>query len=217
MEKTIKVTGKGKISLKPDLIRLTLNLNGVREKYDEAVALSSESTNEIRRCLLPLGFTRNSLKTLYFDISVKYESFRDKNDDYKTRFAGYEYRHEMKLEFEADNSLLGKVFAALSDCAAHPEFSVQYTVKDLESAKNKLLCEAVSDSKQKAHVLATAADVKLGDILLIDYSWNEIEFVSNPLGKNLMCRKSVSGSEIDIEPDDIDASDTVTVVWQLLA
>ena len=43
-----------------------------------------------------------------------------------------------------------------------------------------LLHKAIEDSIQKAQVLTTAANVKLGEIQAIDYSWGEIDFVTKP-------------------------------------
>ena len=69
-------------------------------------------------------------------------------------------------------------------------------------------------------MLTEAAGVQLGDIVTIDYSWGEVEFISHPMEKCMSlaedcCMASPSGYDIDIEPDDIDMSDTVTVVWRI--
>lgn len=126
----------------------------------------------------------------------------------------------MKIEFPADNQRLGKMLYALAHCPVSPEFSIEYTVADPEASKNELLGKAVKDSMKKASVLADASDVKLGEIINIDYSWGEIDFVSKPLQEmSLRCcepDESYSSSyDMDIEPDDIDITDTVTVVWAL--
>ena len=126
----------------------------------------------------------------------------------------------MKLEFPADNKRLGKILYALVHCSVSPEFTIEYTVADPEKAKNELLGAAVKDSQAKASVLAEAAGVNLGKIINIDYSWGEIDFVSRPLQEmSLRCcepEKCESASyDMDIEPDDIDISDTVTVIWGL--
>ena len=128
--------------------------------------------------------------------------------------------HRIKVEFPADNKRLGKILYALAHCSVSPEFSIEYTVEDSEKAKNALLGAAVKDSMAKASVLAAAAGVRLGKIINIDYSWGEIDFVSRPL-QELSLRycepeKCESGSyDMDIEPEDINISDTVTVIWEL--
>ena len=103
-----------------------------------------------------------------------------------------------------------------------PEFSIEYTVADVEKCKNELLHKAIEDSIQKAQVLTTAANVKLSEIQAIDYSWGEIDFVTKPMNEmRLMecteCEMSAPAAyDIDIEADDIDVTDTVTVVWEIV-
>lgn len=106
---------------------------------------------------------------------------------------------------------------ALAQTEVHPEFRINYTVKDTEAAKNKLLAKAVADSKEKAKVLAEAAGVILGDIVTIDYSWGELEIVARPVERCVMSTPNAATDsyQMDIEPDDIDVTDTVTVVWEI--
>ena len=79
--------------------------------------------------------------------------------------------------------------------------------------------QTVEDSREKARVLTEAAGVKLGDIITIDYSWGEITFLAEPMARSMSlaeeCCMAGGSYDIDIEPDDIDVSDTVTVVWQI--
>lgn len=218
MERIIKVTGKGRLSVKPDLIQLSINLSDIREDYEAALEQSSKQTEELRNCLKKLGFSGTDLKTISFNVDTKYESYTDENRQWKQRFIGYEFRHMLKLEFNADNKLLGRVLYALANCSASPEFNIRYTVKDTDNAKNELLAKAVEDSKSKALVLAVAAGVELNEILSIDYSWGELDIVSQPMDRMLACEAKISdeaGYNINIEPENIDITDTVTVIWEI--
>ena len=219
MERTIKVTGKGKISVTPDTIRMFITQTNVEQTYEGAIRESAKRKEELNEALGTLGFKREDLKTLYFDIDTKYESYQTKNNNWKKRLVGYEYTHKIKIEFPKDNKMLGKVLGVISEIKGEPEFTIQYTISEPEKAKNELLAEAVIDSKEKAAVLAKAAGVNLGDIINIDYSWEEIDFYTRPIGNFMMRECPVepdceNGSiDIDIEADDIDVADTVTVVW----
>ena len=42
MERTIRVTGKGKLSVKPDTIRLRINMEGIDAQYDVTLLKSSQ-------------------------------------------------------------------------------------------------------------------------------------------------------------------------------
>lgn len=103
-----------------------------------------------------------------------------------------------------------------------PELRLSYTVKDPEAAKNELLGRAVTDAKEKAAALTRAVGVALKDIQSIDYSWGQINFEVQPMNRMLMaeecCEAPTVASEnydLNIEPDDIEVSDTVTVIWEI--
>lgn len=222
MERTIRVTGKGKISVKPDTIRLIMTVEGTNKVYDKAVKESAEKTEKIKDMFENLGFERDKVKTLYFNVEAEFENFQISRT-WKKRFKDYRYTHRTKIEFPVDNEMLGKVLYALSRSLIHPEFDIDYTVADPEKPKNQLLEKAIKDSMEKAQVLAKASGVKLGNILNIDYSWGEVDFVSRPMrtsmyasGVALPCGAvSTESYDIDIDPDDIDVSDTVTIVWSI--
>lgn len=220
MDRTIRVTGRGKIAVKPDIIRLNITLEDQRETYEETLKQSTMQTETLKDCFENLGFDRSDLKTLYFNVDTEYESYQDKSKNWKQRFMGYKFTHRFKIDFPSDNEELGKILYAMAHCEVHPEFTISYTVKDIEVCKNQLLGQAVSDSKQKAEILASAAGTKLGLVTTIDYSWGEMEIISHPMNKMMepcmMMEDCAAGSyDMDIEPDDIDVTDTVTVVWSL--
>lgn len=83
--------------------------------------------------------------------------------------------------------------------------------------KEEVLKRAVENSKEKSEILATAAGVNLGEIQSIDYSWGEIDIRTSPVDmfeakRTLALEPSY---DIDIEPDDIDVADTVTILWEI--
>ena len=217
--RTIRVTGKGQLKIKPDMTRVTMALNGTYKEYGETLRRSSEDTEALKDVLSGFGFERSDLKTLSFSVDTEYESYRDENNDYKQRFVGYNFNHVLKVEFDSDNVRLGKILYALANCKVRPEFRISYTVKDPEAAKNQLLGKAVADAKEKAAVLTQAGGVTLKDIQSIDYSWGEIDFECRPMrGDVLMeCNEAPMAKryDLDIEPDDINVSDTVTVLWEI--
>lgn len=218
MEKNriIRVTGKGQIKVKPDLTRITMTLSGINKDYGQALELSSNCTEQLRELFQSFGFEKADLKTLRFNVNAEYESYKYK-DEYRRRFSGYRYEHVLKIEFDSDNNRLGKILYALAHSPVEPEFQISYTVKDREAAKNLLLGKAVEDAKEKAAVLAKASGVMLKEIQRIDYSWGTIDFEVRPMNNLMRSAKACADEsyDLDIEPDDIEVSDTVTIVWEI--
>lgn len=218
MGRTIKVTGKGSLSVKPDTICLAIEAEGVYSEYEKAIQESADQTKVLKESLEKSGLSGKDLKTKHFSIQSEYESYRDKNDDYQRRFIGYKFTHHTEIKFPNDNRQLGRTLYALSHCPVEVEFTIHYIVSHPEGVKNELLKKAVADSRAKAEILAESAGVKLGEIERIDYSWGELQIVSNPIEgfmtKSLLATPDES-YDIDIEADDIDVDDTVTIEWTI--
>ena len=217
--RTLRITGKGNVRARPDTTRITMTLTGMLPEYGDALKKSSEDTELLRELLKGFGFRKTDLKTLSFDIDTEYESYKDRGA-YKERLVGYSWRHQMKVEFDSDNIRLGKILAALAGSRAKPEFRISYTVKDPEAVKNELLEKAVADARKKAEVLADAACLTLGSIQTVDYSWGKVDLEISPMNRMVkMSEIEAAGNEdtfaMNIEPDDIEMSDTVTVVWEI--
>ena len=220
--RTLKVTGKGSISLAPDVVRLSLKASGIKKEYSETLALSSEEIKELQKVLTKLNFDPKDLKTWSFNVNSKYKTIYHERSSNEQIFLGYEYERDMKLEFPLDNERLGKVLYALAHSKVSVEISISYTISDTEKAKDELLKNAIIDSKRKAQILALSSEVTLGEIQSIDYSWATINFETRDLGYEIgepmeECRiGSAPSYDIDVEPEDIKATDTVTVTWEIL-
>ncbi len=219
-KRIIRVIGKGNLKLRPDVTRLVITCKGIYKEYGETLKQSAEDTAVIRDLFIQASFEYTDLKTLNFSVDTEYERYQERSV-WKQRFIGYTYCHVMKIEFPSNNDRLGRILYSLSKCSVKPEFRISYTVSDPEAAKNELLRKAVFDAKDKAVILSDAAGVKLKTIQSIDYSWEEISFEVNPMnqfreivGLNDMYEEGL-GFDVDIEPDDIQASDTVSVVWEI--
>lgn len=214
--RTIRVTGNGSVSVKPDTTSLKITFEGAYKDYEETVKQSAEKTKILREAIEKSGLHGEDLKTKDFSINSEYESYRDHNDDYKKRFIGYKFHHRTEIQFPTDNKILGRILYELSVCSVKVEFSIGYTVKDKDAVKKEVIKRAVENSKEKAEILATAAGVKLGEVQSIDYSWGEIEIRTSPVDMfEVKSCKMESSYDIDIEPDDIDVADTVTILWEI--
>lgn len=216
----LRVKGQGRLRLRPDLTRITIHLSRTAFDYEEVVRKTTDDSRALQALLEPLGFGKEDLKTLQFSIDPNYES-RMENGLYRQHFIGYRSSHQIKVEFDSGNERLGRILYALGHSSLNPEFYLAYGVKDQEAAKNELLALAVKDAKAKAAILAEAAGVKLGEILSLDYSWGEIAMEVRPFNRNFQADELATDASpkaayaVDIAPDDIDISDTVTVVWEI--
>lgn len=150
-----------------------------------------------------------------FDEGTEYENERDENGNYKQIFVGY---RGLKLELDFDSQRLSKLLGAIAVCIADPELNVQFTVKDKEAVDAALLQSACANAKAKAEILTKASGVTLGELVSIDYNWGELHLYSPTryeMEADCLMKISAAPTAMDIEPDDIDVSDSITFVWEI--
>lgn len=212
-ERKITVRGEGRLSLKPDLIILTMILETKKAEYQETVSAASEQIEALRSALEAVGFERENIKTTDFSVNTEYENIQAEHS-WRREFSGYKCIHQLKLEFELDMEKLDKAVSAISGCGSAPQFEIGFSVKDKDEAAECLLANAVANARRKAEVLADAAGVVLGDIISIDYNRNDVMFnsetrVMRAAGFDAKCASA------GIEPENIRVSDSVEIIWNI--
>ena len=216
MERLMTVKGRGEISEPPDWIIINLELGARNSSYEKTMEKDGEKLNQLRNSLVEEGFEKKDIKTTRFDVDTEYEWVKDSRGEGKNIFKGYRCNQDLYIGFPAETKKLSRVLQALTDCPARPEFSIRYSIKNQEKAKEKLLSKAVKDAFAKAKVLAEAGRVKLGEIVRIDYDWSVVRFERSYYSlKEISSSCSIHEANLDFQPDDIEASDNVSVVWEI--
>ena len=216
-ERIITVNGTGNVSVNPDLIIITMSLTTSRFDYSQAMDRIAAKTESLRNALISIGYEGKKLKTTAFNINTKYESYKDSKGDWKQKFAGYSCSHDLKLEFDLDMKRFGETLGAISASTTSPQFQIAFSVKDKNAVQKELLERAVSNAADKAAILAKASGVTLGAIRHIDYSWSEVRLYSHTTTtfNKMALMESKESFSMDIEPEDIEVNDTVTVMWDI--
>jgi len=215
----LTVKGIGKVSVPPDQIVITMNIEVCETEYEAAMIRGAEVVDKLKAAVESVGHKSKALKTTSFNVSAKYESYKE-GEEWKKRFIGYACYHFFKLEFDLDMTVLGKTLDAVSKCEADPEIDIKFTIKNPNAVSEQLLENAVENARQKAVILARAADVNLGAIKTIDYNWGELHVFSQTSyrrQKAVYSSFASMASYDDIEPEDIRVSDNVTIVWEIVS
>ena len=80
-----------------------------------------------------------------------------------------------------------------------------------------ILQDAAQNARRKAEVLCAATGVKLGQLLDVNYNWGEIDLYAQTKYSAGDCLAATCAPcDIEIDPDDIQAGDSVTFVWEIV-
>ena len=216
MERLITVKGIGNINIKPDLIIINMELVSHKYDYEETMKLATDSVSKLEKAIEEAGFNKKELKTTSFNIRTSYKSYYDENKNYKNKFDGYICEQGLKLQFDLDMQVLSKVLTAITKSGVEPRLNIRFSVKDKDKVNEELLINATENARRKAEVLAKASKVNLGKLVTINYNWSEVGIYSKTTyemeNKSLVMEEAYAPN---IEPDDIELSDTATFVWEI--
>ncbi len=206
--KTIKVLGKGNVSCPPDAVILSFEIECKSYEYAHCLKELNARTDDLRKCMKAASTDRASLKTTSFNVraDTKYE-----NGSYT--YIGYIASHRLQIELPMDTTLLNCVSREIARGHSGAEINIAFTVKDKETLRMRVLADAVRVAKSNASALAEAAGVKLGELQQIDYGWAEVRIYEQE--SRIPCMAMGPGGDPDIEPEDVRADDTVTLVYTI--
>ncbi|MFT0898950.1 SIMPL domain-containing protein [Candidatus Methanoprimaticola sp. MG2] len=204
MERTVKVTGTGVSYAKPDQARIRGSIQGKRQVYADAVRAAADSVTALKKAIGDAGFDMDSLKTTRFSVHSEYR--QEERDGVRvTVFDGFSFNHGISISTDAYDGSLGKLMEAMTSCDDAPQFGVEYYVSDSSDAMESARVMAVKDARHKAKSLASAAGVRLGQLVSISYG----EQPSH--GGVMLCRSMAN----DITPEDEEFTDSVTMEWAI--
>ena len=211
----ITVKGIGNASQSPDLIIIKMTLETEDFDYEEVMIKASVSIQAIKNAIVSAGHDAKKLKTTNFNVETKYESYKH-YESWKQKFSGYKIRHNLSLEFDLNMQILSDTLTAISRCNVKPNFNINFSVKNPSAVSEELLKKAVEDASRKAEILVQATGSTLGKVNRIDYNWNDLYLFSDTKFQVLESPIMNEKITMDLMPDDIEVSDSATIVWEIL-
>ena len=221
MDKIIRVTGEGVVSVPPDTICVSLSIRELDSSYSKSLEAVDKKVTLLKESLAKVGVDEKNVVTQDFRITQRVDRvYQELTKKYKDKFLGYETSHLLEVRFDYDTNMLGDVVNAISKADIEPRLDISFEVKKGKDEINeRALKMAVDNAEKDAKTLAVAAKVKLGDILSINHSFSEVR-VSRP-APAMMAKMSYEEAAIEstslrgINVDDIKFNATVTIDWEI--
>ncbi len=155
MEKNIVSTsGAGKISIEPDIAYISLGVQTKNKESAQAAKENSALMNKILEAVKAEGIKDDELETSAYNIEPQYQY-----GDGKSTLDGYLVTNTIKITIN-DLSKVSTVLDLAVSAGANQVSNVVYAVKNQRQFYQQALEIAVKDARQKAEVMAKAADVK---------------------------------------------------------
>jgi hypothetical protein len=156
----IWVTGKGEVSITPDIATLNLGIQSQKATIAEAKAEASETMGKVMAVLKDSGIAEKDIQTQYFSISQRTKWDREKEEEI---VIGYEVTNIVTAKIR-DMDKVGIIIdtAAKAGGDLVRMHGVSFSVEDPSTYYEKLRERAMADAEAKAKQLADLAGVTLG-------------------------------------------------------
>ncbi|HEV3224983.1 MAG TPA: SIMPL domain-containing protein [Puia sp.] len=193
---TIRVSGEGKIRIKPDLINLTININFVQARMADAVRLSQETADSVVAILKQFA-QQNDIKTSNISANKEYNYNNGRNV-----FIGY--NAEQSIDFVLrDINRFTDLTAKLLGTKINGISQVEFGHSKADSLLREADLLAYDDAQKSAYKLCERANVKLGSLVYLTNT-GEAETglpVYSNMGNINTFNKSYGGAGFKVSPE----------------
>ena len=156
----IWVTGKGEISVVPDIATLRLGVEVQKASVAEAQAEASEAMDKVMAALKDSGVAEKDIQTRYFEIREVRERLEPSGE---RKVVGYEVNNMVSAKIR-DIDKVGTVIDAAAKAGGDliRIHGISFSVEDPSAYYEELREKAMADAESKAKQLAELAGVSLG-------------------------------------------------------
>jgi uncharacterized protein len=204
-ERTISVSGSANKEISPDLFRVNIGAEIIRNDSRAAEIEVNRIIEEFKLELKSLGLEDSIKRENYYVNPVYDYSSRD------IQITGYTVHRTLELEV-LDVSLAGTVLEAASKSNANRVNNLRFDLSD--EAKNNLrkdlLSEAMKDSELEAKAALRATKGRLGKVVNVNVNQNYY-----PMYARSLAASDMAMPEISIEPGIVSSSVSVNVVYSI--
>lgn len=167
-EKRVVVNGEIETMVPADNATFTFEVSGKGSTLSEAVRIVKNKVALISKNLFDIGLQKKNLRTSFFDSRENFgnKSFWSSKDDFKA---------QMEVLISIDSlELLEPAILKVSEFKPDKISKIQFSLINYENLKITALEAAVNKAKEKAHLLSKNMNTKLGNVLFIEESINNI-------------------------------------------
>ncbi|MGE5581228.1 MAG: SIMPL domain-containing protein [Bacillota bacterium] len=159
----ITVSGKGSVTVKPDIAYISLGVEAVGATAQAAQGKNAALMTKVVSNLKNLGLQERDIQTTDFNL------FPERRYDKITgqeQVAGYRAINQLRVTVR-DLSILGRIVDESIKAGANNVNNIAFTVEKPENWREKAIAQAVKDARLKAEALAKAAGVNLRKVNFI--------------------------------------------------
>ena len=203
---SITVTGTGVVSAPPDTAVVQAGVVTQAASAALAVAANTAIMETVLRALSALGIAEKDIQTTDFSVAPQYRVVSEERRP--PEIVGYEVANRVRVTVR-DLAQLGTVLDEVIKQGANRLDGIRFSLADPAPALDEARTKAMADARRRAGVHATAANVAVGRVLLIQESPPSI-----PMPRVVTAARAGIAA-VPVAPGEQELSVTVTVTYAL--
>lgn len=205
-ERTIIVSGKGKINSIPDTGYITVGVTNKNKDLELAQSKVSENINKIILNLKEIGIEKENIQTSTYNINPVYNW--DKEDNVNN-IEGYQVTSMLNIKV-LDISKIGKVIEISTNNGSNSINGIRFDISNKEESYLKALELAVENAKEKALLISESQN--LGNIEFMTITETSSE--NNYFPRYSSYDSVIESSSVPIEEGEIETSAQVNIIFK---
>ena len=220
MKRTIDVSTNLSTQVAPDTIDVDITVQGTSKIREDCTAKYNVLLQTIKDALEKNGLPASILKNNNYSVSGHEENRYKKDDegDYyvaEKKLLGYDFRAKLSIKQQLEEDLVEKIWKALSSCGDEVTFSVEFSKAHDDVIKDSLSIDAIVACRQKANLLAKAADAKVIGLKHADYDFERGGLTYSACACSAFDKSDRRNQVPAFDPSEIDIYCYVETSWDI--
>ncbi len=161
----IVVNGHGVVETVPDMATVSMGVVSEAKTAGDAMAENSDALALVLKQLTAAGIESRDIQTNNLSLSPRWDN-RSSGVSGQPQISGFIATNTVSVRVR-DLAQLGQVLDAVVENGANSFNGLSFGLQDMKPAQDAARVAAVKDAMAKAQLYATAAGVKLGDVVSI--------------------------------------------------
>lgn len=209
--RTISVDGTSVIKAMPDRATVNISIESTAKDAKEASAQNAIVMNKIQKDIMALAITKDNIKTTNYNLYPLY----NRKDNGRQEITGYSVSNQITVT--VDNiDIVGNVIDTAINAGANSVNSVEFSLKDPQSYKDKVLVQAINDAKRKADIIAKTLGKNVVNVVSVNSNNSYIETRTfNSMMYAKAADSAAVGTSSPIQAGDISVKANVSIVFEI--
>jgi uncharacterized protein YggE len=208
-EKTVRVTGTGRVAGPPDVVVLSIGVSVERDSVKQARTEAAEAMAGVIESLKGNGLLDPDIQTQHFSIYQQFDYIKG-----QVEFRGYSVTNTVSAKIR-DLDTVGNVIDDAAEAGGDlvQINSIQFSIDDTTKLKMQARVAAMQDAQAKAQTLATEGGVTLGKPISISESGDF--YAPRPIGFDLAFAEEAAAVDTPIQSGQLRITVTVNVTYEI--